>query len=134
MPDHKNEINARLIHKTLKRSLPMSKPEICRQLGISYTDFEQAISFSRRNTDSSVLANEIVCVTNSEPFVYSLSKTYDEAARYTTQRARIARGHLVSIKFLLIKEQEKYPEKAREIGMVLRTIGRTEEDIAILLS
>ena len=132
--DSKAELNARLIHKRLRRSLPLTKPEICRELGISYTDFEQAVSFSRRCTDSSVLANEIVCVTKADPFVYFLAKNYEQANTYTTQRAKIASGHVISVEALLKKEMDKYPEKAREIGLCLRTIERVREDIATLLS
>jgi hypothetical protein len=130
---NRTEINALLIQKELRRSLPMTKAELCSKLGISEGDFNQAISYSRRNDDPSRLANEVICVTNSHPFVYFLAKNYDEADKYTKQRAKLADGHLYSVQMLLVKEAAKYPAKGRDIGIFLRTVTRMREDIAILL-
>jgi hypothetical protein len=131
---NKAELNALLIQKELRRGLPTDKPTLCSKLGITPADFEAAVSFSRRNADPTRLANEVICVTNRPPFVYFLAKQYDEAAKYTTQRAKIADGHLYSVEMLLVKQAAKFPAHGREIALCLRTIERMRQDIALLLT
>ena len=131
--ENKAIANARLIHRHVKRN-PSTKDDICTALGIDESDFAAALRWSRRDTDPETgVANEIIGVTSSKPFLYYAAKTVEQADAYISQRARIADGHLTSIEFLLVKELDKFPAKSREISLNLTAIRRMREDIVYLL-
>ena len=128
----KDASNAILIHRYVKRS-PATKDDICAGIGITEAEFASALRFSRSNTDPAELANEIIGVTNSAPYLYYATKNVEQAEAYISQRAKIADGHLRSVERLLVKELQKYPEKSREISLNLTAVKRMREDMVYLL-
>lgn len=132
--DNRTQINATLLHKALNEGGPQDAQRLMDRLGIDQRAFREAVSYSRRSLDRGLLANEVVCVTNSEPFLYYLAKSKDQSGAYISHRAKIADGHLTSVEHLLKKEMEKFPKHEREIRMALRTVERMREDIVMLLA
>ena len=132
--DTRAELNATLLHKALREGGPMPKDQLIQRMGIDERDFASALSFTRHAKDRKVLANEIVGVTSSAPFLYYLSISKDHAGGYISHRAKIADGHLRSVEDLLIKQADKWPKHEREIRVALRTVERMREDVMVLLA
>lgn len=125
--------NARLIHRHVKRT-PATKADICVAVGITEQEFVAALRWSRRDIDPETgVANEIIGVTGSAPFLYYAAKNVEQADAYISKRAKIADGHLKSVEFLLDKELMKFPAKAREISLNLTAVRRMREDMVYLL-
>lgn len=132
--NNRNEANSRLISRLLART-PMTKPDICTQLGIDEHDFDAALRYSRTNADPAQEGgNQIIGVTASHPFLYYVAKSVEQADAYITQRAKLADGHLKSVELLLVKELQKYPAKSREINLNLTAVRRMREDMVYLLT
>jgi hypothetical protein len=132
--DTRTESNARLLHKALHEAGPMDAAQIMSRLGIDERDFRAAVKYSRTNLDREWVANEIICVTSSHPFLYFQAKKKDQSGQYISHRAKIADGHLLSVEKLLEKELAKFPKYEREIALNLRQIQRMREDIVLLLA
>lgn len=129
----RNDSNARLIHRHLRRSGPTSKPEVCSAVGIEEQDFVDAMRYSNRRADPEDLANEIICVTNRAPYVYYLAKKQEQSQDYRSQRCKVIDGHLFSVEALLKKEILKWPEDTRHIAQTLKQVERLREDLADIL-
>ena len=133
MQQNERIANAQRIHRFIKNT-PAEKHVICDRLHLTEGQFDQALAFSRRNLQHDVLANEIIAVTTSAPFLYYAASTADQANAYITHRSKIADGHLRSVQLLLEKEMDKFPEKAREIHLNITSVRRMREDMIYLLA
>ena len=128
----RDESNARLIHRHLKRSHAASKADICDALMLEPEHFDAAVRFSRREQGSERVTNEIITVTSAHPYLYFLAKNTDEADRYLAQRVNVIDGHLESVEYLLHKEMDKWPDHARDIQIVIRQVERARVDLQTL--